>query len=98
MAAHVSKDRQCSGGNDCAADGQSIQAIGQVHGITRSNDHQHDKQHERRKGQRPQMRIMAQAFDHQVRPELLHEWNHQVSGILADGSKRYQDEADEGGR
>src|SRR5437588_5964412 len=98
MAAHVSKNGQRSGGNDSATDGQAVQAVSQVHGVARTYNYDHDEQYKRRERQGPQVRVMTQTLDHQIRPELLHERDHQVSGILADRSQTYQNETDQRGR
>ena len=63
MAADVSKNRKGPGGDDGAADGQTVQSVGEIHGIAGAHNHQHNENHERDEGQRPQMRVVHQALE-----------------------------------
>ena len=59
VAADVGEHGQRAGGDDRAADGQTVEAVGEVHRVGGADNHQDDKDDEGKKGQRPQMRQCA---------------------------------------
>ncbi len=52
-----------AGGDDGAADGQAVQAVGQVHGVARADDDQGDEDDEGQEGEHTQMGNRAQHVD-----------------------------------
>src|ERR1035441_7564981 len=47
------------------------------------DNHNHNEGHERQEGQRPELGMSRPSLDHQVRVELLEEWDHQPGGVLS---------------
>src|SRR5216684_4103694 len=78
VSADVGQHRQRSGGDDRASDGQSVEPVGEIHGVARSDDHQHHKQDKGGKSQPPERGAAAQRLNDQIGAELLHERNEQV--------------------
>src|SRR5579864_8241353 len=96
MTADVGEHGKRSGGNDRAANGQPVQAVSQVHCITCPYNHQHHKNDERKKRDRPQTGIMHEAINYQVGMELFQKWYNQLCGIHAailHGNQRHGDES-----
>ena len=67
VAADVGEHRQRTGGNQRAADGESVKPVRQVDGVGGAHQHEDHKDDERQKRERPQMRIDRPAKYHQVR-------------------------------
>ncbi len=68
--------------NDHQPDGEAIQTIGDVHGITGAHYHENEKEIERQKGQRPGEGILHEPMNQQVRSELLQERHVESCGVL----------------
>src|ERR1700687_3246331 len=83
VAAEVGKNRERSGCDHSAADGEPVEAISEIDGIARSDNHKHNKTDERQEGQRPEVRMNRQSLDHQVRVELLEERHQQSGGVFS---------------
>ena len=81
VAADIGKHRERRGGDDCAADGQAVQTIRQVHGIARTDNDQRHKENERNKRQDAEVRNCAQRMDEEVGAKALEERHHQVRGV-----------------
>src|SRR6266540_2510484 len=81
VSTDISQDREGTGGDDSAADGQPIQSVSQVHSIARPIQYEHDEEDKGKEGYRPEMRILLQMLDDQIRAELLEEGNDQLGRI-----------------
>src|SRR5581483_11865779 len=90
MAADVGQDRQCAGGDDGAPDRESIQPVGEVNRVARTDNHYHDERDERDECRKPEVRFIDQGSDNQVRTELLEEGNQQPGRVQAMGLHRDQ--------
>ena len=97
VSAEICEDGERAGGNDRAANGQSVKPVCEIYGIAGANQHQHYKEHKWCEGERPQMRIMAEAVNHQVWPELLGKRDHKMRGVLARGGESDQSNGDASG-
>src|SRR5208282_885615 len=83
VPAEVGENRKRSSRDHRASDGEPVEAVGKIHRVARSDNHNHHEDHERQKSQRPEVRMRRPSLDHQVRVELLEEWNQQPGGILS---------------
>ena len=93
MPADVGQHGQGPGGDHGAADRQAVEAVGEVHGVARSHDHDHHENQERQEGQRPKSGVQ-QAANHQVRTEVLEERHDQARGVQPVVLQGDQGEAD----
>src|SRR5207247_5983090 len=78
MPAHIREHGQSSRGDDSTADGEAIQAIGEIHRIACPHDHQDDEPYKGKKCQRPKFRIARQPLTHKVRRKLLRSEERRV--------------------
>jgi hypothetical protein len=62
MAADVGKHRQRAGRDQRAADGQPVEAVGQVDRVAGADEHEDDEDDEGQKRNRPQMRMADQCW------------------------------------
>src|SRR5437868_2616703 len=83
VPAEVGENRERSGRDHRTADCESVEAVGKIYGVARSNNHNHNKDHERQEGQRPEVGMNRQSLDHQVRVELLEERYQQSGGVFS---------------
>src|SRR5664279_6558479 len=92
VAADVGEHRERSSSNYSAANRQSIETIGEIHGVAGAHN---DDGHEREERQKRQWRKIAvvQSADHQVWPEMLEEGHNQTSGVQPMGFQSTQDRA-----
>src|SRR6185369_16499938 len=90
VPAYVGKNGQSASCDYGAPDSQTVEAVGQVHGIAGSHDHKSDEDDEWQERDRPQVRIVEQRLEHQVRTQRLDERNDQVRGVQATGLHRHQ--------
>ncbi len=80
VPADVGEHGQRAGGDDRAADGQPVEAVGEVHRVAGADNDDRDKEHERQKRQRRKIAVVP-AADHQVRAEMLEERHDQARRI-----------------
>jgi len=92
MSTDVGQHGQRPGRDHGAANRQAVEAVGEVHGIARTDDDDHHEDQERNEGYRPKMRVL-QAADHQVRPEMLEKRHNQPRGVQAIALQADQDDA-----
>src|SRR4029077_8149246 len=83
VPAEVGENRERSGCNYSATDGEPVEAIGKVDGVARRDNHKHNKTDERQESQGPEVRVNRPSLDHQVRVELLDERHQQPGGVLS---------------
>src|ERR1017187_1705188 len=83
VAAEVGEDGERSGGDHGATDGETVEAVGKIHGVAGPDNHDDNEDHEGQKGEGPQMRIRRPSLHYQVGPKLLKEWNQQAGGVLS---------------
>ena len=81
VAADVGERRQRRPRDGDAPDGQPVQAVGQVDGIRRPHQNQHNENHKRQNRQRIDQPAVEPGVNHQVRPELLEEGKENLGGI-----------------
>src|SRR5687767_5946388 len=83
VAAHISEHCERAGRDHGATDGESIQAVCQVHGVAGSNNHEHYQDDEGNECEEPKMGIMQQLRHHQLGAEPLEERDDQSCRVLA---------------
>src|SRR5262249_50949287 len=55
VAADVGKDGEGAGGDNSAADGETVEAVGEIDGVRRAGDDDGDENKKRQKGERPEV-------------------------------------------
>ena len=61
-------------GNHGAADGETVEPVGEVYGVGRADQHERNKSDKRRERNRPQNRILKEVPDHQVGMKLVNHF------------------------
>ena len=90
VAADVGKHRQRPRRDYGAANGQAVESVSQIDRVARTYNHQRDECDERKKCQRPKVRIPLQTLHHQIRSKLLDEGHDQLRRIHTVGLHRDQ--------
>jgi hypothetical protein len=95
VSADVGEDGKRARGNHGAADSQPVESIGEVHGIAGKDNYEANEHHERQERDRPQVGVVQEGLDDEIRVEGFRKRNNQLRGIhptRLHGDQRYGDE------
>src|SRR3989338_4262222 len=81
VAADVGERGEGAGGDGHAADGEPVQAVGEVDRVRRAHQHQHDEDDEGQRRQRQRVPAVQQRINHQVGPQLLEKGEQDVRRV-----------------
>src|SRR6185312_10575912 len=79
----VGEDGEGSGGDDGAANGEAVKAVGKVDGIAVADDDQDDENYKRDKGNEREMWDVAEKSESQMRVKMLEERHAELGGVVA---------------
>src|SRR4051812_31240748 len=74
----VGKHGECTDGYDGATYRQAVQAVSQIYGVRRTYHHKHHEKQERHIRQRPQIWMLQQNMNDQIRAEFLKERDNEL--------------------
>ena len=99
IAAHVGQNRKRSRRDHCAADGEAIETVREVHSVGGTHDYdcrRHKKGHERKRPEvSGKMRLIEQRVNHKVRMESLQEGKDELRRVSAVGGQDKKHSADD---
>ena len=81
VARHIGEGRHGERCNEHQADGQPIQAVGEIHRIRRPDNHQNHEREEKYESERISVPVAQRRIDQQIRFERLEERNIDVGGV-----------------
>src|SRR5277367_3501161 len=83
IAGEVSEHGKRGGRNQDAADGQAVEAVGEIDGVGTAHDNQYQKHQQRDKGQWPDVGMAVKRGDYQIRMQAFEKRNAELRGIGA---------------
>ena len=95
VAADVGKHGKSPRRNDRATNGEAVEAIGEIHGIRGTNNHQADKDEKWKKRHGPPIRSLHQGVNHEVGVNSLGKRNHQLRRVNVTRQQHEQRTADD---
>ncbi len=83
VAADVGENSERACSDDCASDGEPVQAVSQIDCVAGPDDDQDDETDEWQKRQQTEMRNAPKRVNRQIRTEAFYERHHEMRGIAA---------------